>query len=270
MDASRSDRTGLAAQDWPVPTPVKAAVTHADGESEEDARCEGSWMGEHLSQGGGAAAATTNSGLTYSTYFQSTTGIIIRAERMHPDLQIDRRPSQTNQTNADQPDQDLPARTYENTTNIRPTTGIIIRHAKHIHHPDLQTDRRPSQTNQTNADQPDQDLPARTYENTTNIRPTTGIIVRHSKHIHHPGLQTDHKPLEHLPTNQTRAYQPEHLIAYAYTNQIEGKICVYQPDRVKIPTHMLCCHKERDTTIQHGHYTDLDPNGFRTGDDWPD
>jgi len=219
MDASRSDRTGLAAQDWPVPTPVKAAVTHADGESEEDARCEGSWMGEHLSQGGGAAAATTNSGLTYSTYFQSTTGIIIRAERMHPDLQ---------------------------------------------------TDRRPSQTNQTNADQPDQDLPARTYENTTNIRPTTGIIVRHSKHIHHPGLQTDHKPLEHLPTNQTRAYQPEHLIAYAYTNQIEGKICVYQPDRVKIPTHMLCCHKERDTTIQHGHYTDLDPNGFRTGDDWPD
>ena len=40
MDASRSDRTGLAAQDWPVPTPVKAAVTHADGESEEDARCE--------------------------------------------------------------------------------------------------------------------------------------------------------------------------------------------------------------------------------------
>ena len=219
MDASRSDRTGLAAQDWPVPTPVKAAVTHADGESEEDARCEGSWMGEHLSQGGGAAAATTNSGLTYSTYFQSTTGIIIRAERMHPDLQIDRRPSQTNQTNADQPDQDLPARTYENTTNIRPTTGII---------------------------------------------------VRHSKHIHHPGLQTDHKPLEHLPTNQTRAYQPEHLIAYAYTNQIEGKICVYQPDRVKIPTHILCCHKERDTTIQHGHYTDLDPNGFRTEDDWPD
>ena len=28
---------------------------------------------------------------------------------------------------------------------------------------------------------------------------------------------------------------------------------------------------ERDTLlmIQHGHYTDLDPNGFRTGDDWP-
>ena len=76
MDASRSDRTGLAAQDWPVPTPAKTAVTHADGESEEDARCEGSWMGEHLPQGGGGAAAlTTNSGLTYLPYFQSTTGI---------------------------------------------------------------------------------------------------------------------------------------------------------------------------------------------------
>ena len=71
-----TDRTGPAAQDRPVPTPVKTAVTHADGESEEDARCEGSWMGEHLPQrGGGAAALTTNSGLTYLPYFQSTTGI---------------------------------------------------------------------------------------------------------------------------------------------------------------------------------------------------
>ena len=87
-----------------------------------------------------------------------------------------------------------------------------------------------SQTNQTNADQPDQDLPARTYENKTRIRSTTGTIVRHSKHIHHPGLQTIHKPLEHLPahTNQTWAYQPEHLIAYGsayiryvYTGKIE-------------------------------------------------
>ena len=221
MDASRSDRTGLAAQDWPVPTSAKTAATHAGGESEGDARREGSWMGEHMPKEEGATTLAPDR-LTYLTY-------------------------------------------------IRPTTGIIVRHSKHIHHPDLQIDRRPSQTNQTNADQPDQDLPARTYENTTNIRPTTGIIVRHSKHIRHPGLQTDHKPLEHLPTNQTKAYQPEHLIAYAYTNQIEGKICVYQPDRVPRPTHICYCMKGQCIIQQqHGHYTDLDPNGFRTGDDWPD
>ena len=96
MDASRSDRTGLTAQDWPVPTSAKTAATHAGGESEEDARCEGSWMGEHLPKEEGATTPETR---TYLTYFRPTTGIIIHAERMHhPDLQTDRRPSQTNQT----------------------------------------------------------------------------------------------------------------------------------------------------------------------------
>ena len=70
MDASRSDRTGLAAQDWPVPTPAKTAVTHAGGGGEGDVRCEGSWMGEHLPN---EEEATTPDSLTYLTYIRPTT-----------------------------------------------------------------------------------------------------------------------------------------------------------------------------------------------------
>ena len=47
MDASRSDRIGLPAQDWSVPAPAKDVVTSADGESQADALSEGRRMSEH-------------------------------------------------------------------------------------------------------------------------------------------------------------------------------------------------------------------------------
>jgi len=61
-------------------------------------------------------------------------------------------------------------------------------------------------------------------------------------------------------------YKPEHLITW--TSQIDHQMCTCQSYHIQL---CCCCDNEQHIIQeQHGHYTDIEPNSFRSGDDWPD
>ena len=269
MDASRSDRTGLAAQDWPVPTPAKTAVTNADGESEEDARCEGSWMGEHLPQGGGGAAAlTTNSGLTYLPYFQSTTGIRHTNQPQLPDYL---RPSlafpyrtQRQGLPGQSPGQSPDAKHQSPDTNMPPND----------HYQSLPCDIGLQRSLRRIESLQDHGLPGQSPDVKHQNPVTTMPPNDHYQSLpYHIGLQRSLRNIQPIPAStiqikhQVITHQPAHLPAS--TIQINYQMCAYRQEF----TNQLCCHYKRRQHMvqqQHGHYYDLKPTSPRSGDDWPD
>ena len=105
--------------------------------------------------------------------------------------------------------------------------------------------------------------------------------------IYQPSDHLDHIPREYLPEYlpdrhilqrftafqswlktliQPYNYKPEHLIIW--TSQIGHQMCTCQSYHIQL----RCCCDNEQYIIQehHGHYTDLEANSFRSGDDWPD
>ena len=75
--------------------------------------------------------------------------------------------------------------------------------------------------------------------------------------------------LNHIVTRVPQSYQSASIMSplSAYLNHI---IAIGVPQLR--PSQIHCCHKKGQHIIQlqHGHYIDIEPNSFRSGDDWPD
>ena len=155
---------------------------------------------------------------------------------------------------------------------------------------DSQTNRVLSEDYQTNRVLPDQ-LPDQ-QSTIRGLQDQQSAARLHSQRTTRPTeyYQRTIRPTERCQTTQPEDYQTNRVLSenYAYktnrvlsedyqTNRVlsEGyqtdSVLSYEQSAIRGPTQLFCCQRERRHIQQeHGHYTDLDPNGFRTGDDWPD
>ena len=265
METCRIDRIGLAAQDWLVPAPEKIVVTSANQES-EDGREEGSRMSEHLS----AEEEKTRKCLTRIDENteggkKEKTGINICHTKHHP--QLDPRPTIGSPHRAQRPQRPQNILTALQTAgslnqppNIRPR-GLLNTTPPTDH----QTDRRPADYLYTAG------LFEQPYTNHQISDCQPDYLLAFSK-IYQPRHLLAH-------VYQTRIYQPEHLLAHAYQTGINDQMSAYRLqmsayrlDHIPRHTQLYCCNRKGQHLIQqlHGNYTDLKPNSFRSGDDWPD
>ena len=254
METCRIDRIGLAAQDWLVPAPEKIVVTSANGER-KDGREEGSWMSEHLS----AEEEKTRPCLT----------------RIDENKEIRDRPIVTDHTK------------HHPEPDPRPTIGSPRRAQRPQ---GAQTAEYIDCTRHAaeSLNQP-QDIGPQNLLNAS--PPTDHKTERRLADQPYVTESTSHQTIGCLPEKLlTSACQPTH--AYKRIHQTiyqpstsHQTICqpsisyqtIYQPsDHLDhIPRHiqLYCCHLKGEQCLMqklHGHYTSLEPNSFRSRDDWPD
>ena len=98
---------------------------------------------------------------------------------------------------------------------------------------------------------------------------TTTVGMPQPDYYHLP--QPDYCYLGALTTSSApeNVHKPEHLITW--TSQHDHYVCVYQSHHLSGSTQLCYCMKGQCIIQQqHGNYTDLKPNSYRSGDDWPD
>jgi hypothetical protein len=269
METCRIDRIGLAAQDWLVPAPGKIVVTSAKQESEEG-REEGSWMSEHLS----AEEEKTRTCLTRidenrERRKEEETGTNCHT-KYHPQpdprpaIDSTRRPQNLTRLHTAESDrrmQDIGLQDLA--TSVPPRSAL---QPYYCHRSAAVRPLLPECHNQTiivRVPQPDNHYqsasirlpPSECLNQTTTI----GALVPQPDHCYLGALLTTSSAPENV-------HKPEHLITWA--SQPDHYVCMYQSHHLSGSTY--CMKGQCIIQQQHGNYTDIEPNSFRSGDDWPD
>jgi hypothetical protein len=315
MEICRTDRIGLAAQDWLVPAPAKIVVTSADGESKEG-REEGRRTSEHLQEEEvrlpmkneerrDRPIVTDHTHLPDHLPYQlpdhprSSLGRPYRTQGL-PGQSLDTRPQ--NRFTTILPSDRQTAHMHPRATRsfTQPSRSHIVRE----HQPDspYKTQRLRGQLSRTRA----QDLgtsmltrcfqPDHPYVQPPDQRPHAPTKLPVQSYTKHQTSPEATRSLRHALTDQTNyqmcTYQPEYSPAPVSLSQINYQMCTYQPEYSPAPVSLsqtnyqiIVCNPDHLITWtsqidhqqdhkccenQHGHYTDIEPNSFRSGDDWPD
>jgi hypothetical protein len=256
METCRIDRIGLAAQDWLVPAPEKIVVTSANQES-EDGREEGSRMSEHLP----AEEEETRTCLPRidEARIDETSECLTIGVPHHRSLTADHRstsPSECLNHRRAPPSECL---------NHRNTLTIGVPHHRYASPSECLNHRSASTSEYLNH------RSASTSEFDSRPQPVRRTMPTLDYHRYQNASTTSSlsECLNHIVTRVPQSYQSASIMSplSAYLNHI---IAIGVPQLR--PSQIHCCHKKGQHIIQlqHGHYIDIEPNSFRSGDDWPD